>query len=156
MKRKSAIALRLELTWLLFTLLFFAVVAAPIYMKLPGFSFFWTNLLFVAVFITASRYIFFLPGTFLARRQILKISFFFLSIPFIFFLVSEVHRFQTFLDGDGIQSLFDGLSLEDESQMSGYIRAEMLLFGVGSVIAMVVFAFRMILSVWRVHNGRSA
>lgn len=155
METKTSLILRLELVWLLFTLLFFGIVATPVYLKLPGFSFYWTNFLFVAVFITASRYIFFLPNTFLAKRQVLKIFFFFFTIPFVFFLVSEVNRFQTFLDEEGIQTLYGVLSPEEETQMTGYVQAEMLLFGVGSVIAMVIFAFRMILSVWRVHNGKT-
>ena len=155
MEKKNSIALRIELAWLLFTLLFFGVIAAPIYLKVPSFPFYWTNLLFVAVFITATRNIFFLSGTFLARRQLLKIAFIFLTIPFIFFLVSQVHLFQTFLDEQGPQSLVGDLSLTEETQMSGYIQTEMLLFGVGSVIAMGLFAFRMLLSVWRVHNHKT-
>lgn len=155
MEKRTSTALRIELAWLLFTLLCFGVIAAPIFLKAPSFPFYWTNLLFVAVFITASRYIFFLPGTFLARRQLLKISFIFLSIPFIFFLVSQIHNFQTFLDEQGQQSLVGDLPLPEETQMSGYIQAEMLLFGVGSVIAMGLFAFRMLLSVWRVHNHKA-
>lgn len=155
MEMKTSVALRLELTWLLFTLLFFGVIVTPIYLKIPVYPFFWMNFLFVAVFITASRYIFFLPNTFLAKRQILKIFFFFATIPFVFFLVSEIHRFQTFLDEEGIHALMPGRSLEEEAQIGGYMQAEILLFGVGSVIAMAVFAFRMLISVWRVHNHKA-
>ncbi|MBK8491134.1 MAG: hypothetical protein IPL49_09655 [Saprospirales bacterium] len=152
MEKKLQIALRLEFIWLLFTLLVFASLAAPIYVKFSAFPFYWTNFLFVWVFITASRYIFLLPTTFLARKQVLKIFFFFASIPSVFYLIGEIHGFQTFLDEEGIQTLMPGLSLTDISQFGGYVKAEILFFGVGSVIAVIIFAFRMLLSVWRLHN----
>ena len=152
MNKKRQIAFRIELIWLLFTLLVYAALITPILIKIPNFPFYGVNLLFVAVFITASRYIFLLPGTFLARRQVLKIAFIFLSIPLIFFLVGEIYDFQTFLDEEGIQSLTDPLPLAESFQIGRYIRNEILLFGVGSVIATGVFAFRMLISVWRLHN----
>lgn len=152
MEKKLQIALRLELVWLLFTLLVFLIVAAPVYLKIPGFPFYPVNFVFVAVFITATRYIFLLSSTFLARQQVLKIFFFFVSIPLVFYLVGEIHGFQTFLDEEGLQSIMPNLSLQEGLQMAGYVRAEFLFFGVGSVIAVVAFAFRMLISVWRLHN----
>jgi hypothetical protein len=152
MEKKNALALRLEFIWLLFTLLAFCLIAAPVYLNIPEFPFFAMNLLFVAVFITASRYIFLLSYTPLARIQILKVFFFFASIPLIFFLVSQIQHFKTFLDEIGIQSLMGNISLEEETRLTGYIQTEMLFFGVGSVIATAGFAMRMILSVWRLHN----
>lgn len=152
MDMKIPLALRLEFFWLLLVVSVFGLVAAPIYLKLPAFPFFSMNLLFVAVFIIAIRFIFHLQYTFLAKRQVLKIAFFFLSIPAVFYLVSCVFFFKTYLDEEGIQALVGSLPYGEQSSMAGYIQAEMLLFGVGSVIAMVVFAFRMLVSVWRFHN----
>lgn len=152
MNSNIALSLRLEFFWLLLIALVFCLVAGPIYLKLPGFPFFGLNLIFVAVFVTASRYIFHLRYTFLAKRQALKIAFFFASTPAVFFLIGRVFFFKTFLEEEGIQALVGDLPYPEQSPMAGYIEAEMLLFGVGSAIAMIVFAFRMVLSVWRYHN----
>jgi hypothetical protein len=152
MDSKIALALRLELFWLLLTALVFCLVAGPVYLKLPHFPFFGLNLIFVTVFITASRYIFHLRYTFLAKRQVLKVAFFFASIPIVFYLAGRVFFFKTYLEEEGTQALVGSLPYSKQSSMAGYIQAEMLLFGVGSVIAMIVFAGRMILSVWRYHN----
>lgn len=152
MNSKTTLALRLEFFWLILTALVYCLVAGPIYLKLPDFPFFGLNLIFVAVFITASRYIFHLQYTFLARRQVLKIAFFFASIPAAFYLIGRVFFFKTFLDEEGILALVGSLPYREQSPMAGYIQAEMLLFGVGSAIAVIVFAIRMVLSVWRYHN----
>jgi hypothetical protein len=152
MPQSKALKFWLELAWLVLTLLVCIALIAPIYWKVKDFPFFTANVLFIAVFVTAARYIFLLEHTFLARRQVLKVAFFFLSIPLALFLVGELHRFQTFLDDEGVQALVAGLPYQEVGPLAGYIRAEMLLFGVGSIIAMVVFALRMIQSVWLTHN----
>ncbi len=76
----------------------------------------------------------------------------FLCIPLTFLLVQELTNFQTFLDENGAAAVAGNLNQESRTKMINYIYNEMLLFGVGSIVSTVLFAFRMIISIWRVHN----
>jgi hypothetical protein len=146
----------LEILWWIVTGIILVVVLYPIYHNLNAYPFWKSNIVFIVSFITLTRYIFLLPHTFLARRQILKIALVFLSIPAIFLLVQELNYFQTFLDEKGIEAVVGSLPVEERRTMVKYIRSEMLLFGVGSVISGVIFPFRMIMSVWRTRNRGTA
>ncbi len=148
----TTLTIRLELIWWLFTAILIAAILLPIYSHIDHYPFWMTNVLFVAVFITLTRYVFLLKHTFLAKRQILKIALIFLSIPVIFYLINQINYFQTFLDEEGVESFIHGLPLHRRNGLATFIRAEMLLFGVGSVIIAIIFPFRMLLSVWLLRN----
>ncbi len=143
---------RFELLWWAFTLLVATVVLFPVLFWAPAYPFYADNILFIVAFVTLGRYLFLLPHTFLAHRQWAKLVFLFLSIPFIFYLVQQLNAFQTFLDENGPEAVVGGLSYEQTNAMVGYVRSEMLLFAVGSIISAVLFPFRMVVSVWRVRN----
>lgn len=151
---RTQLLIRFELLWWFLTALVAAGVLLPVFTFSTGFPFYADNLIFIVTFITLSRYIFLLPHTFLAGRQYLKITLFFLSIPFIFFLVQQLNGFQTYLDENGQEALVGELSYEKTNAIAGYIRSEMLLFGVGSIISAVLFPIRMLISVWRRRNLR--
>ena len=144
--------LRLEFLWWLFTGILLAVILFPILEAVSDYRFLWPNVLFVVTFVTLTRYIFLLPHTFLAHRQILKIALMILCIPFVFVLISHLNTFQTFLDENGPEALVGDIPFPRNNHLASYIRSELLLFGVGSVIAAILFAGRMMMSVWRVHN----
>ncbi len=149
---RKQMLIRFEMLWWVLTLLVAAAVLFPVFSMAPAFPFFFDNIIFIVTFITLTRYIFLLPHTFLARRQILKLALMFLSVPFIFFLVQQLNGFQTFLDENGPEALVGALPYARTNSMTGYIRSEMLLFATGSIIAAVIFPFRMVVSVWRVRN----
>lgn len=142
----------LEIIWWVVTAIILVAVLFPIYKDVEDYPFWESNIIFVVTFITLTRYIFLLPLTFIAHRQILKIALVFLSIPVVFLLVQELNYFQTFLDEEGIEAVVGTLPVSERRTMVRYIRSEMLLFGVGSVISGVIFPFRMIMSVWRTRN----
>lgn len=152
MPSKSELYLRLELVWWLFTALATILFLYPIYSKLTGFPFYWINGLYIVSAITLTRYIFLLPYTFLAHRQILKIAVVFVSIPYVFYLFEGIHIFNEYVDFDRLHAMVSGLPVEEQEGMLNYIKNEMLLFGVASVVSAVIFPFRMIISVWRVRN----
>ncbi len=145
-----------ELIWWLFTAVVTVIVLLPVYSRIPDYPFWLSNIIFIVTFITLTRYIFFLPHTFLANRQILKIALVFLIIPLIFYLIQGLNYFQTLLDEEGIEAVVGALPFAEQNTMIDYIRSEMLLFGVGSVISGIVFPFRMIMSVWRQRNRGKA
>lgn len=152
MSSKSALYLRLELVWWLFTALVILLILYPIYNKLTGFPFYWMNGIYIVSAITLTRYMFLLPYTFLARLQIVKVGLVFVSIPFIFYLVESIYIFNEYLDNNRLQAMVSGLPGGEQEGMVNYIKNEMLLFGVAAVISAVAFPFRMIISIWRLRN----
>jgi hypothetical protein len=90
-----------------------------------------------------------LKYTFLQGQRYLNLTLVFLSIPAVFLLVQEINLFQTYLDENGFLSIVGSLPREQQLSMMQYIRTEMLLFGVGSVIASIVFSLRLVLYLWK-------
>lgn len=148
----NAQKLRLELLWWLLTGLFLALVLAPVYLYTEGYPFWRINIIYIVTFITVARYIFLLRTTFLAKIQWLKVALIFLTIPAAFLLIQEMNRFQVFLDYNEPEDLVGLLPVETSRAMVQYVRNEFILFGVGSVITLVILPFRMIRSVWRYRN----
>ena len=152
MEKKSSLSLKLELIWWVFTAILAAGVLYPIIKKLPNYPFLVINIIFVIVFITFTRYIFLLKHTFLARQQVIKIGMVLVSILIIAYLINGIHNFQTFIDEQGVDALVGDLPNTQKDSMARYIRAELLFFGVGSIVAAVILPIRLIISVWRVRN----
>ncbi len=152
MKGKALLYLKLEIIWWIITLAIMTGILWPIRANIPGFPFFRMNAIFIVVFITLTRYTFLLPYTFLTHLQWLKITLVFLSIPAVFLLIQEVNFFQIFLDERGPGALVGASHYEEQRKWIMYVRTEYLLFGVGSVIAGVLFPVRLIVSVWRRWN----
>lgn len=142
----------LELIWWLFTTVLVIVVLLPVYTRVEAYPFYLTNVIYIVTFVTLTRYIFLLKYTFLAGRQALKVIFFFLCLPLLFYLGQELNYFQTFLDEEGVTAVVGNLDLPSQASLVRYIRNEMLLFGVGSMVAGVVFPLRLLVSVWRFRN----
>lgn len=152
MQPATSLLFRLELTWWAITVLILLGVLLPFQAYWQTYPFFWSNVVFLLVFITLTRYIFFLPYTFLAHRQFLKVAFVFICIPSVFLLIQELNRFQTFLDYNGIEAILGISGLTIENSLINYTYSEMLLFGVGSIICGIVFPLRLLWSVWRLRN----
>jgi hypothetical protein len=152
MSNQQNLSLKLEMIWWIFTIVLLVVVLFPIYNNINNYPFWGSNILFIVTFITLSRYVLLLRHTFLAKQQKLKVILFFLSIPIIFFLISQVHYFQTFLDEKGVESFLGEMNLTDRNRIAGFIRTEMLFFGIGSVVIAIIFPFRMLGSVWLLKN----
>ena len=150
---KKNLSLKLELLWWVFTGVVLIAVLFAILSSIEHYPFLYSNIFFVIVFITLARYLFLLRYTFLAERQKLKAVIVFASVPFIFYLVSQLNHFQTHLDEQGIEAFIGtGLSFETRNQLGSFIRNEMLFFGVGSVIVAILFPFRMMMSIWLLRN----
>lgn len=144
---------QLEISWWLFTASIAFLVVLPILLNVKGFPFLWSNIAFVVAFITLTRYVFLLKYTWLARREVFKIIIFFLCIPLLFFTIQEINLFQTYLDENGVEALVgQQYPYTKRTALGKYVHSEMLLFGIGSVIAGVVFPFRLLISVWRGRN----
>jgi len=128
-------------------------VLYPIYNKVANnYPFYFANILFIVVFITFTRLIFLLKYSFLADWEKIKIGLITITPILLFFLVNELNYFQTFLDEKGVENFLAQMSIPEQETMRKYITAEMLLFGVGSLIAAVILPIRLLMSIWRVRN----
>jgi len=141
-----------EAVWWFFTLVLALVVLFPIYREVPNYPFWWINIIAIVVFVTATRYIFLLKYTPIAHYQVMKGILVILAVPLIFNLVNNINFFQTYLDEQGILSVMGHLPPMRVDALEKYMRTQMILFGVGSVIASVVLPIRLIMSIWRVRN----
>lgn len=152
-KNNTPLYLRLELLWWGIILLVACIVLAPIIFSIgKHYPFYLINVIYIVTFIMVTRYLFLLPATFLAKRQIGKITIVFLCIPFVFYLIEGIHTFQEYLDYEGILSMVATLPIDQQEGYARYIQSELLLFGVGSVISTCLFPLRLIISVWRQYN----
>jgi hypothetical protein len=153
MDKQRILFIKFELLWWAITCLVIGFVLYPIYKLQPvQFPFWKTNIIFVIVFITVTRYIFFLKHTFLGYIQWLKVLVILLCIPLLFYLVEELHFFKDYMDKIGLEDKFEHLSLQGQTDIINYIDSEMIFFGVGSLISSVILPFRMLISFWRTHN----
>ena len=146
----------LEILFWAFTALVAAIVLLPIINEVEGYPFYFINVVYIVTAITVTRYLFLLPHTFLAHRQVLKIALVFLCIPFVFYLIQELNHFQVFIDEEGLDALVGNLPYRRRNNMVDYIRSQMILFATGSIISSVAFPFRLIVSVWRTRNRGTA
>ncbi|MFQ5446208.1 MAG: hypothetical protein ACE5FF_04680 [Saprospiraceae bacterium] len=152
MDKRLSLSIKLELVWWVVTVLLLAGILFPIYKTQTNYPFWYTNTLFIVVFITFTRYIFLLKHTFLAWLQWAKVAIIFLCIPLLMYLIKVLHHFQRYLDGVGLQDVFSHLSYKGQVHMMNYVQAEVLFFGAASIIVTILMAFRMLISFWRTRN----
>jgi len=158
MNQQFRLKIILEIIWWIATALIVLAVLFPITSAFKNYPFLWTNVAFIVIFITFTRYIFLLKNTFLARLSWLKVILLIGCIPLVFTLISKFYNFQTFIDEEGMQSLFslkylkEQVSIRNQDSLGAYIRTETIFFAVGSIITTLLMPFRMILSLWRTYN----
>jgi len=152
MAKQGTLLLGLEALWWLVTIIVLGAVLYPILSQVNDYPFTFQNVIFIVTFITITRHLFFLKHSFIAKQQILKIGLIFLSFPFIFFLIHQLNIFQTFIDENSMDEFMKDVSFESKPWLIKFIRSEMIFFGVGSVIAAILFPIRMLQSVWRTRN----
>ena len=143
---------RLEIIWWVITTILLVAVIFPVYTNNINFPFLTANIVFVLAFITLIRYIFLLKHTPLRHLQWLKVVLLIGCIPLAVYIIQELHAFERFADEIGVQALFGELPEKSQDKLVEYTKAEMLFFGVGGLIATVIFPFRMLISFWRTHN----
>ncbi len=141
-----------EIVWWLLTGIIAILVISPIYNTSRTFPYFYINIIFIVAFITLFRYVFFLRYTFLARKKYLKIILVFVSIPLVFYLISNLNEFITETDAFSLEHHFSHLGASEMHSMIKYVRSQMLFFGVASIAAGILFPFRLISSLWRQRN----
>jgi len=152
MEAKQKLSFQLEILFWLFTAVLIVAFVYPIYKTGAQFPFYFMLAMFIAVFITVTRYIFMMKFTFLAHNKWIKAILIALSIPFVFFLIDQLNAFQTFHDEHGLDQFFRFMPLIERIDLQNYIRTTMVFFGTASIIAAIVFPFRLMISIWRNFN----
>jgi len=118
-------------------------VLYPVWREVPDYPFWLSNIIFIVVFFTFARWIFFTRHTFFAGKQRLKIFVIAVSVPVIFLLISELNFFQTSIDEERLENALSHLDGSRQEQLFSYIRNEMIFFGTGSIIAAIILPFKM-------------
>lgn len=148
----------MEIIWWLFTFTATFFIVQPLWKDFRNYQFIHQLILFIIVFITYSRYLFFLKYTFLAHSQKAKFALVFLSLPFAFYLGTNFFELQSFLDkmSEGMveyESYFrDRISDNQRFIALNYLNKMYTFFGVSAIIAVIFSPFRLLLSYWRVYN----
>jgi len=141
-----------ELLWWVVTAIVAFAVLYPIINSLTTYPFLISNLVFIIVFITLTRYAFLLEHTILAKAQLIKVGIVLISVPFIFLLIEALSNFQNYLDEEGLDKFLPLMNIDSQQGMINYIKSEMLFFGVGAIIIAILFPIRMVISIWRNRN----
>ena len=140
------------LSWLI-TLLLVVLILLPVYQgygeKYPFYKF---NVLFIILFITLSRYIFLLRHAPFSHSKWIKGILFFLCIPLLFYMTEGLYDFQRYLDEIGLQELSANSISEEAQNIAKYTRYQYIFFAAGTLITLVLFPLRMVVSVWRQFN----
>ncbi len=152
MENKKGLYLKLEIIWWIFTAILITGVLYPIISQIKDYPFLMINIIFIIVFITFTRYVFLLKHTFIAKKQLLKIVLIFLCLPITLYMINGINFFQTYIDENGFRAVVGDLPYNQQESMMRYIRTLLLFFGVGGTIVTVVFAIRLMISVWRYRN----
>jgi len=147
-----------ELFWWLITALVAYMVIAPVYDLLLAYPFLSANIVYVAVFLTLTRYVFLLKYSFFARFLPFKLFLLFGSLPLLVYLISLMFQFQVYMNEEGTDGFLRLLRdldtpLEEVQTLYAYFRREMIFFGTGSIIITVITPFRMLISAWRVYHN---
>lgn len=149
---KTALSILLEAIFWVVTALITAAVLYPIVSVVEDYRFLTENIIFIVVLLTCTRYIFLLKHTWLAKLQVVKTGLIFSSIWGLFLLIERLNKFQTFVDEEGPEGLVGNLPIDQMMSIVGYIRSEMLFFGVGAIISVFVLSGRLMKSIWNYKN----
>lgn len=152
MDKRQRLLLVLELLWCVITAIVVLAVLYPIQKAMHVWPFQTWNIVFVITLVTLTRYIFLLPHTFLAKRQEVKVGLIIAVFPFLFYLIGGLNGFMTYIEENSFEALTGHLPAANKKSIEDYLWNEMLFFGAGSIIATLVLAGRLFLSIWRLRN----
>ena len=152
MKQQTSV----QLVVLMAILLLIAIVAYFIPEPL-GFDYKVLNIAFIVLFAYSTLTLFTYKFSFLAKGKIpLKVVLIVLSVPFVFYLVTEVHGVQSDVDSYGVEHLLKHMTEEKPSgwlhKKGQFVFQQLLFFGVGSVITVAALSLRHMISIWRNIN----
>ena len=145
--------LLLEVIWWLVTAVIVGVVMYPIWINFPEFKFNVVNIINIIAFVTFTRYTFFLKYTFIAYQEKIKIGFVLFTLMIIIAISTQIQSFNVWMDGGDPDVLLSSVGKSSlRESLLNYIKSEFLFFVVGAIVAAIVLAGRLLISVWSVRN----
>jgi len=143
----------LEIIWWLATAVILMLILLPIYTEVGAkYDFYASNIFFIVLFVTFTRWIFLTKHTFFADNKTLKLIFIFLPIPLFFYAMDSLYDFQDYMDQDNYIQMLNHLTPDAAMDMFKYIKYQYLFFGTGSIFVIFLMPIRMIVSIWRKMN----
>jgi len=139
--------------WWIITMIIATLVMLPIILHTRDFRFLTSNILFVLVAVTWTRYIFLWSTHPLARSRPFRYVLLVICIPAIIYSVGALNDFQIFIDDYGLTPFTDHLRLDRQRSIAKYIKNEYIFFGVASVISSLALPIRLLISKWRQRNS---
>ncbi len=147
--------LKLEILWLLTTLVLAILILLPIYNNAIAFPYYVFNVVSIFILVTFTRYIFLLQYSYLFQAKWPKAIWFFLCIPIFIYLLDGLTSFQEFADEVGVRSFFTHLSFEKEKGLGTYTKNEFVFFSIGAIIVTIILPIRLLIATWRDINKRN-
>ncbi len=144
---------KLELIWWGFTLIAISAVLLPIWLQTHDYPFYFPNALYIVIFITFTRYTFFLKHTFIAKMLWPKLLILAGSTIVTFIIIMSLGDFSNYLEEKGLQTVVDHLPLARQYPLLRYIQGEMIFFGVASALSAIILPLRMLISIFRMYNN---
>jgi len=138
--------------WIIFTIIFIAVILWQIYSNQVDFKFYFNNIFFIIVSIVFVRYIFLLKHTFIENKIIIKLILMPVAIFVAIYSYMALNDFIDFYQEYGIYAYLQHLPLKKQYSLGDYIFGEYIFFGVLAVISSILLPIRLLISVWRVYN----
>ncbi len=148
----TTLKLWFESIWWIITAVVIYAVLHPIYKAMHVWPLLFWNIIFIVALITMARYIFLLPFTFLARKQVLKVAIILALFPITFALVNGLNIFLAYVEENTWETLTGHLPASQKRSIEDYLWTEMIFFGIGSIIAAPALAVRLFISIWKQHN----
>lgn len=143
----------LEVVWWVVTVVFMVIVLLTIYTKLGAdYPFYKSNMAFIAIAVTAIRYMFLLKHHWVSSSKWIKALFMVIPIPIFFYLIGAFYEFQSYSDEQGLSAMMTDLPYKAQLRLSKYIHVEMVFFFAAAMISTVLMPFRMLISIWREIN----
>lgn len=152
MEKRTSLVILLELVWWIVTALIVWAVLHPIYQVMYVWPFEVWNIIFIVTLVTLARYVFLLQHTWLAHLQEVKVVLIILMFPILFIYISGLNGFMNFIEEKTWDPITGHLPPLDRRSVEQYIWFEMLFFGAGSCMTIIVFMVRLFRSVWTLRN----
>ncbi len=143
-----------EILWIAVFSIIAAIIVFPIYQKLPNFPFIIANFVFIFVTLFLIRYILFIKKSIISNKRTLLKAFFFLSIPTVLFLSDQYFTILAFFKELGFEFIPDDFSYLDAKSLGNYVKTEISFFGISSIIAAVIFPFRILSYLWKTSSEK--
>lgn len=144
---------KLELIWWCFTLIAVVAVLLPVWLQTQDYPFYLPNALYIIIFITFTRYAFFLKHTFIAHMLWPKFVILAFSVILVFIILMSLGDFSNHLEEKGLQTVVDHLPISRQYSVLRYIQTQMIFFGIASAMSAVLLPVRMLISIFRMYNS---